>query len=515
MTMNAVGREIPDVIQGRKLRPFKGAFAYRPQGRMASPRISFSCQDGNKVLDSIDEAIRRTGLSDGMTISFHHHLRYGDMVLNMVLDRISAAGIKGLRLAQTALFGVHEPLIGHIRNKVITRIEGSINDVVGYEVSKGVLEAPVVLRSHGGRTRAIQADELHIDVAFIGASEADHLGNCNGINGPSAFGPMGYSYADAQYADKVVVITDRLVPFPAHPVSIPMTQVDHVVKVPNIGDPEKIASGTLTITDNPVRLKIAHYVVEALEACGYLKDGFSFQAGAGGISLAAVKFLGDYLKEHRIVGGFVMGGITQYVIRMLNEGTMRTVIDTQSFDMAAIESLRTHPDNIEVSIPFYANPHNKGCVVHQLDTAFLGATEVDEDFNVNVNTHSDGLLLHGVGGHMDVAAGSKLTFIPVPLTRKKFPVIREKVTTVTSPGETIDVIVTEYGMAVNPGRPEIEEDLKRAGLPVMDVQDLRKKAYSITGKPEDPEFTDDVIGIIEYRDGSTIDIVRKVKGYGD
>ena len=140
---------------------------------------------------------------------------------------------------------------------------------------------------------------------------------------------------------------------------------------------------------------------------------------------------------------------------------------------------------------------------------------MDEDFNVNVNTHSDGLLLPGVGGHMDVAAGSKLTFIPVPLTRKKYPVVRERVTTVTTPGETVDVVVTEYGQAVNPERDEIAEDLKGAGLPVVDIRDLRKKAYAITGKPVDPDFEDTIIGLIEYRDGSIIDTVRKVKGYGD
>ncbi len=308
MTLNAVGRFIPEEINGRKLRPFQGAFSFTPAGCSVSTPLKISRPGDTKVLKSIDEAIRRSGLSDGMTVSFHHHLRYGDMVLNMVLERIAAAGIKGLRLAQTALFGVHEPLVRHIRNKVVTRIEGSINDVVGYETSKGVLEAPTVLRSHGGRTRAIESGDLHIDVAFIGASEADPLGNCNGVNGPSAIGPMGYSYADAQYADTVVVITDNLVPFPAHPISIPMTQVDYIVKVKNIGDPDRIAMGTLTMTDNPVRLKIARYVVEALDACGYIKDGFSFQAGAGGISIAAVKYLGDRMREKRVVGIFVMGG---------------------------------------------------------------------------------------------------------------------------------------------------------------------------------------------------------------
>ena len=196
MPVNAVGREIPDEVNGRKLRPFQGAFAYTPDGRKAAPKIAVVRPGESKLLNSIDEAIKRTGLTDGMTVSFHHHLRYGDLVLNMVMDRIAKAGIKNLRLAQTALFGVHEPLIQHIRNGVVTRIEGSINDVVGYEISKGVLEEPVVLRTHGGRARAIEAGDLHIDVAFIAVSEADEYGNGNGINGPSAFGPIGFAVAD-------------------------------------------------------------------------------------------------------------------------------------------------------------------------------------------------------------------------------------------------------------------------------------------------------------------------------
>jgi len=514
MPVNAVGREIPDEVNGRKLRPFQGAFAYTPDGRKAAPKIAVVRPGESKLLNSIDEAIKRTGLTDGMTVSFHHHLRYGDLVLNMVMDRIAKAGIKNLRLAQTALFGVHEPLIQHIRNGVVTRIEGSINDVVGYEISKGVLEEPVVLRTHGGRARAIEAGDLHIDVAFIAVSEADEYGNGNGINGPSAFGPIGFAVADAMYADKVVLVTDNLVPYPANPISIPQTHVDYVVKVPRIGDPEKIASGTLRITENPTRLKIARYVVDALKAADYIKDGFSFQAGAGGMSLAVVKFLGDYMKEKGIKGGFAMGGTTGFVTRMLEEGTLRAILDAQAFDVAAVESIRKNRNHIEISHLLYADPHTKGCVVNRLDAAFLGATEVDEDFNVNVNTHSDGMLLHGTGGHSD-AACARLSFITVPLVRKKFPVVRERVTSVTTPGETVDVIVTEYGIAVNPRREEIAESLKRAGLPVVDIHDLRKKAYEITGRPTDPEFEDRVIGLIEYRDGSIIDVVRKVKGYGD
>ena len=94
MTRNAAGREIPDELNGTTLRPYRGAFEEVPEGNRTAPRIKHTRPGDIKVLPSIDEAIERSGLRDGMTISFHHHLRYGDMVLNMVLERIATAGIR-------------------------------------------------------------------------------------------------------------------------------------------------------------------------------------------------------------------------------------------------------------------------------------------------------------------------------------------------------------------------------------------------------------------------------------
>ena len=41
--------------------------------------------NSHKVVN-LEEAILRSGLRDGMTISFHHHFRGGDKVVNMVVD---------------------------------------------------------------------------------------------------------------------------------------------------------------------------------------------------------------------------------------------------------------------------------------------------------------------------------------------------------------------------------------------------------------------------------------------
>jgi len=148
-----------------------------------------------------------------------------------------------------------------------------------------------------------------------------------------------------------------------------------------------------------------------------------------------------------------------------------------------------------------------------LDAAFLGATEVDVDFNVNVNTHSDGQLLHGIGGHQEVAVGASLTLITVPTLRGRLPVIVDKVTTVTTPGEVIDAVVTERGIAVNPRRGDLKERFLAAGLPVRELVNIKREADRLVRPLRKPIFGDEVIAVIEWQDGSVIDVVRKVVGW--
>jgi len=507
---NASGRKVPTELWKRKLRPYEGKLAL-PAYKTLQRNIRMSTGE-SKLTTSLEDAIKKSGLKDGMTLSFHHCLRNGDDVINMVVDTIAGMGIRDLRLAQTAVFKKHESLVEHMKSGVITRIEGSMNGPVGREASKGTLKAPAVLRTHGGRSRAIESGELKIDVAFLSASQADEYGNFTGIMGKSAFGPIGFSFADAWYADKVVVITDNVVPYPSLPISIQESYVDHVVSVDSIGSPEGIASGTTKVTTDAERLKIAEQVVDIIELSGLLKDGFSFQAGAGGTSLAAVKFLHDRMKDRNIVGSFAVGGVTKLVTDMLHDGTIRAIIDAQAFDMAAVESLREDRNHIEVSHYHLMNPHTGSCVVSHQDVCFLGATEVDINFNVNVNTHSDGLLLHGTGGHSDAASGSKICFIVAPVYRKTNPIVRDAVTTITTPGNDVDVIVTDHGIAVNPKRQDLIEKVKDSKLPLKTIEELRDIAYEATGGPQEVEFTDDVIALIEYRDGTIVDTVWKVMG---
>jgi citrate lyase subunit alpha/citrate CoA-transferase len=511
---NALGREIPEKVGGRILRPFEGAFATMPIGRKASRPQKMIKPGENKVLHSIEEAIEATGLKSGMTISFHHAFREGDYLVNMVLAACARMDIKDLRLFPTALFPVHKPVIDHIKNGVVSRIEGSMNGPIGAFVSQGgKLAQPAVLRSHGGRWRAVEAGDVHIDVAFISASQADPYGNANGIYGKTPCGPISFSTVDAKYADKTVVVTNDLAPYPAYPFEIQQGWTDYVVVVDEIGDPGSIASGTLRITRSPTRLRIARLAAAAVKASGYLKDGFSFQGGAGGISLAATKFVGEEMEREGIVGDFAMGGGTKLLVDILHRGLVRAILDGQAFDLAAAESMRHDQNHVLMDPGHYANYDSRGCSTYMLDAAFLGATEVDLDFNVNVNTHSDGQLLHGIGGHQEVAAGASLTLITVPTLRGRLPVIVDSVTTVTTPGEVIDAIVTERGIAVNPKREDLKDRFIAAGLPVRELADIKHEADQLIQPLRRPVFGDEVIALIEWRDGTVIDVVRRVEGW--
>ncbi len=145
-----------------------------------------------------------------------------------------------------------------------------------------------------------------------------------------------------------------------------------------------------------------------------------------------------------------------------------------------------------------------------MDVAILGATEIDLDFNVNVTTSSNGIIMGGSGGHADVAAGCKVSIIVSQLYRSRIPTVVERVTTVNTPGETADVLVTDRGIAVNPRRPELKENFVKAGLPVIDILELKEIEDDICGKPEPLHFDDKIIAAVEYRDGTLIDVVRKV-----
>lgn len=508
---NIIGREIPaEVLNGRQL--YQGQFAVQGEVEIVGSKVKPVKPGDSKLLNSIEEAIVKSGLKDGMTISFHHHFREGDYILNTVLDVIAKLGIKDLTLASSSLGSVHKPLIQHIKNGIIRKITTSgLRGELAEEISRGLMKEPVIVRSHGGRARAIESGEIKIDVAFLGAPSSDEYGNASGSRGVANCGSLGYAKVDAQHADTVVIITDTLVDFPNMPASIPQTNVDYVVNIDKIGDPAGIASGATRFTKNPKELLIAEYASKVIIESGYFKDNFSFQTGTGGSSLAVSRFLRNEMINRGIKASFALGGITKPMVEMHEEGLIKNIFDVQGFDLSAVDSISANAMHHEVDASFYANPHNKGCIANKLDVVILSALEIDTDFNVNVITGSDGVLRGASGGHCDTAASAKLTMIVAPLIRGRIPTVVDSVNTVITPGESIDVLVTDLGIAINPKRTDLVERLRDLSVPIYTIEELQKKAEKIIGIPDKIEYDEQVVGIIEYRDGTIIDVVRKIK----
>lgn len=466
----------------------------------------------DKVVHSLKEAIQLAGVKSGMTVSFHHHMRNGDFVLNMVMEELAQQGVKNLTVNASSVFDCHRPLIDHIKNGVVTKLCCNYMAAgVGRAISSGIMDTPVEFRTHGGRPADIVAGRTPIDVAFIAAPTSDTMGNCTGKLGKSACGSLGYAYADAMYAKKVVVITDNLVPYPLTERSIDETYIDYVVPVEAIGDPAGIVSGTTKITRDPVGLVMAETAARVIQASGLLKDGFSFQTGAGGATLAAAKYLKDIMLRDNIKGSFGLGGITGYMVDMLNAGCFQKLLDVQCFDLKAVESIRTNPNHSEVSAMHYASPDAKSAAVDSLDVVLLGATEVDLNFNVNVHTDSNGSIMGGSGGHSDTAAGAKLAMIIAPLSRARLPIVTDKVQCISTPGKTIDVLVTQRGVAVNPAQTELRRALEAARLPVCDMEELKARAEAICGKPKAVRHGSKVVANVIYRDGTVIDQLYSVE----
>lgn len=464
----------------------------------------------SKVYESIKDLFDKLDLKNGITVSSHHHLRNGDAVLNMMMLELQRRGIKDITLVASSLFPVHKELIPLLEDGTITNIITSyISGDLAKAISKGKLKGKILMQSHGGRARSIIDKNVVIDYAFIAAPSCDPMGNISGVNGEASCGSMGYAIADAIYAKKKIAITDTIVAYPNYPSDITEDYVDYILKVDSIGDKNGIVSGTTKVTKDPVGLKIAKDTLKVMKASGLLKDGFSYQSGAGGISLAVTDFLRDYMIKENIKGSFASGGITGYLTDMLEEGLFTSLYDVQCFDLKAIESIKKNANHLRMSGSEYGNPE-VSAVVDNLDVVILGATEIDLDFNVNVITGADGVLMGGSGGHQDTAAGAKMSIIVSKLFSSRLPVIKNRVDVIATPGTTIDVLVTERGIAVNPLRQDLIEKFKENGLNVMTIQELKAIADNFMGEPKEIKKKDRIIGYSEYRDGSILDEIHEV-----
>lgn len=516
--INAVGRNIPEEVMAATGRDvFRGSYVNDNKEYVkAAPKVRGLCDPKrSKLIGSIHEAIVKCGVRDGMTLSFHHHFREGDYVLNTVMQEIHDMGIRDLTLCASSLGKANDAILPFIEDGTITSIYSSgVRGKIGEAISNGKLKNIAVMYSHGGRVRAIEEGRIHIDVAFIGAPTADEYGNLRAVGGKSDCGVLSYAYADAQYADRVVAVTDTLVPFPNIPASISMVNVDYVCVIDEIGNPAKIASGAAKPTTDLRKQMMAKYCSDFVAASPYFKDGFVYQTGVGGASIASTIYLAEEMRRSGIHMSLGLGGIATPMVRLMEEGLIDKLVDTQDFDLGAVQSIREHPDrHIEISGSEYANPMNKGAYVNKLDFVILAALEVDTHFNCNVITDSTGMITGAQGGHPDTAAGAKCTIVITPLIQGRSPAVCTDVTTVTTPGETVDVIVTDYGIAVNPARPGLFEAAEKCGAPVYTIEQLRDIAYSIVGVPEQIRFDERVVGIVEARDGTIMDVVRKRKEF--
>ncbi len=497
---NILGREGLD-------NPFSGAFANKKNS-------NYKYEKNVKPIfgKTLSEVLDEIKPHDGMTISFHHHLRNGDFVLDMVMKELKKRGIKDLTVMASSIFPCHEILVDLMKDGTVTQLVTSyMSGPVAKAVSCGVCKKPVIMTTHGGRPRMILEKEVKIDIAFLAAPAVDDGGNISGSEGKSFCGSLGYAAADAQCAEHTIAITDFRTK-EVRTADIAGCFVDYVIEVERIGDPSGIVSGTTQITKDPIGLKIARDCRTLIEHSGLFKNGFSMQTGAGGISLAVADEMYRAMKEQNIKGSFASGGITGYFVKMLEEGLFENLYDVQCFDLAAVDSTgKNAGKHHKISADLYANPNNPDHIAGKLDVVILGASEIDVDFNVNVTTGSDGVILGGSGGHADTAAGAKLAIIVSKLFNARVSCLVDKVRTVTTPGETIDALVTERGIAINPKHTDLIAKLKaETNLEIKTIEELKGIAEMFTGKPNILPRSNEVVGISMYRDGTILDVINKV-----
>jgi len=203
----------------------------------------------------------------------------------------------------------------------------------------------------------------------------------------------------------------------------------------------------------------------------------------------------------------VRGGSTKYLVEMLEEGLTDYILDGQTFDLEGVRSIAENPRHVATS-PFTSyNYHGKGNFASLVDAVVLGATEVDLNFNANVVTHSDGRLLHGVGGWQNCLA-ARCTILAVPSFRDRIPIIVDEVTTLCGPGELIDVIVTERGIAINPLRKDLIDVMRGSKLPLRSLAEIKSDVERICGgEPQRPKRGDRPVAIVKWVDGTVLDTV--------
>jgi len=515
---------------GKHYEPFSSAFNDKNySGRLVGRKITSKIPHRkNKVvaLDTVMDVIH-----NGDTISYPHYYRTGDFGLKLVVDKLKETGKKNIKIYANALFDNVDPwLMDAVNDGTIGGIYGNVYRKFGEHVVNGELLPWVTVGySHGNRVRKLQTGEVNIKVAFGPVPIADIYGNANGIFGKPEHmcGPVGLFNADAEYAEFVCLLAGTVSDHLIMPTPLSMEQVDFVVKVDAPGLASGIGSGTLDIQkakSNPFNAQVADNVTRVIKASGVVKDNFNFQVGSGA-GLIILENIRAILKEMKIRANFSIGGVTSLHVDMLDEGTLFQLMHGQLFEPSqkVIDSMINNPHHHEITTAYYASVANKEAAVNMLDLAVLSTLEVDLSFNLNT-VCANGRIIGGIGGGQDVAAGADLTIIFMPLATGKndkgFPKVVDKVYTRTTPGEVVDVIVTEEYAAVNPQskstyKNNIFEKAKEYGVKLLTIEELYhksiEKAKEFGTIPPPAKATDEVVHVIEWRDGTLLDTINKLE----
>jgi citrate lyase subunit alpha / citrate CoA-transferase len=515
-------------INGKEYAWYKSAFNDEDySSRIAGRRGASPIPTGKSKVASLEAVVDL--IQDRDVISYPHYYRFGDKGLEMVIKTLQKKKKKGVILYANAVFDHTDPwLFEAFQDGTLAGLYGNIYRKFGVHVMEGELLPWVTVGfSHGNRVRKLQTGEVRVKAAFAPVPLADQYGNATGLTGPQEqlCGPLGLAAADWEFADYTCLLAGEISSKLIVPFSLSMKQTDFVVPVECPGLSSGIGSGTLDlekVRSQPLNTRIAGNVLRVMKAADVVRDQFSFQVGAGA-GLIVLDSIRTMLKDAGIQAGFSIGGVTSMHVDMLEEGSIRHLLHGQLFEPSpkVIHSLKESSAHMEITAGYYASVANKECAVNLLDLAVLSALEVDLDFNVNT-VCANGRIIGGIGGGQDVAAGAGLTIIFLPLaTGKKglaFPKIQDKVYTRTTPGDVIDVVVTEEFAAVNPHstspcQDAILENGKKFGLQLLSIEELRQKALDAAqniGKiPPRPETAGDILHAVEWRDGTLLDVIRK------
>lgn len=527
-TRNSLGRNVPTGIGGRAYRPFAGSHAEMAEEATRPARVPSRPFSGASKVTTLEDAF--SVLRDGDGVSFPHYYRNGgDRFLRAVVGELRRRGLKGMRLIGNAYFGELDYLVEAVKDGTVAYLYGNPYGGLAKAVAAGaLLPVRVIGCSHGGRQRDIVVGTEPIRLAVFPASAADVWGNASGVLGKKEerCGPLGLFDADVRHADYSCVcagtVLDRFLPHR----SISMEHVDFVVPFAGVGDAAGIGAGTLDLGRimSPANLELADTVMRLLGAAGLLRDGVAFQSGSGA-SLAILQRLSDHFVAHALKASFTIGGITQIHVDMLRRGAVELILHGQLFQPTdeVFDSLVNDPGHQEVTTSIYASLACKATLTPLLDFAILSCAEIDRDFNVNTVTGYDGRFVGGIGGGPNVGR-ARMTIIFTTLAGfskrrgQAYPSIRERVNTVTMPGELVDVVITEHDAVINPASRSpyasaLRDNAAAAGVPLITMDELIAKAdraaRALGPLMPEPAFADEVVEIVKADDGSILDVVRQ------